>query len=143
MVCIRFAPFCSFRPQKVFCRLFFSVPAVGAEFARGNADGGNHIVQTVIAQRSEFQFFADIVKHLLVVAGIRVAVVLKDLVGDFSFTFLDYPACDQIHLGFGTGEVQIFAAVYKRRTRRAHMDFLCAAPVEEFCRLPELRAPHN
>ena len=42
----------------------------------------------------------------MVVMGIRVCVVFQDCFRHGSFPLLDHTAGDQIHLGFGTGEVQ-------------------------------------
>ena len=62
-------------------------------------------------RRSKVQLFADLVEHLMVVMGIRVCVVFQDCFRHGSFPLLDHTAGDQIHLGFGTGEVQVFTSV--------------------------------
>ena len=91
--------------------LFFSVKAVSTNFAWFESDGSHHIVETMIPQRSKVQLFADLVEHLMVDMGIRVCVVFQDCFRHGSLPFLDHTAGDQIHFGFGTGEVQVFADV--------------------------------
>ena len=91
--------------------LFFSVKAVSTNFAWFESDGSHHIVETMIPQRSKVQLFADLVEHLMVVMGIRVCVVFQNRFCHSTFPFLDHTAGDQIHFGFGTGEVQVFTSV--------------------------------
>ena len=91
--------------------LFFPVKAVGTNLAWLQSDGSNHIVETMIAKRSKVQLFADLIKHFVIVVRIRIGVILQNRFRHRTFPFLDHTAGDQIHLGFGTGEVQVFTSV--------------------------------
>ena len=63
-------------------KLFSAVPAVGAELFGVDADGGEHIVQPVVAQGGELVLCADAVHHLPVLFAVGVCVFLNDLLGN-------------------------------------------------------------
>ena len=78
-------------------------------YAWFNIYGCSQIVQTMIFQGGKIKFLTDLLQHLLVVRGIRICIVRKDLViYILSLSLRDHSPGDQIHLGFGTGEIQIF-----------------------------------
>ena len=90
----------------------------------------HHIVQTVKGQRREAHLLADLIQHLVISVGIRIAVVFQDRTVHFTALFLTHhTAGDQFHLGIGTGEVDIFTSEHNGRARRTHMYSLCAALV--------------
>ena len=105
--------------------LFFSVKAVSTNFAWFESDGSHHIVETMIPQRSKVQLFADLVEHQLAQLGkglalqghtasdeLRILVHRVETGKDAQrLHLLVHSACDQIHFGVGTGEVQVFTSV--------------------------------
>ena len=52
----------------------------------------------------------------------------------------DDAACDEVQLGIGAGEVQIFTSKQQRRTSRTDMYCLGTALIQEFGRFAELGA---
>ena len=121
-------------------KLFFSIPAVGAEFAGGDADGSNHVIQPVIVQGGEIQLLSDLFHHLFVIGAVRVSVALQHVFCVIPFPFLDDPSGNKIQVGRRTGEVQKLASVDQGRAGRTDVDFLCTAVIQEFRGFPQLRA---
>ena len=116
--------------------LFYSVPAVRTKLAGLKADGSDHVVQTMEAQGGEIHFLTDAFQHFLIILAVRIGVVRQYFLGDvFTFSLADDAPGDQIIIGGGAAEIDILAAVYQRRTCRAHMDFPCTALVQEFRRV--------
>ena len=98
----------------------------------------------MIFQGGKIQFLTDLLQHLLVIRGIRICIVRKDLVVYIlSLSFRDHSPGDQIHLGFGTGEIQIFTSIKQRRAGRTDMYFLRTVAVKKFCCLAKLCTADN
>ena len=73
---------------------------VPAKAAGVYADGFQHIVQTVVSQRGEFELLSYLLYHLAVVLALGVGVVLKHLFAYVVALALGYySARYQIHLG--------------------------------------------
>lgn len=104
-----------------------AIPAVGAELVFVDADGLDHVVQSVVAQCREVELLTDPVDHFLVLGAVRICIYIKIRIFVVSFHIKNDPSGDQVHVGGGTGEVQILTAVKQRRAGRADMHFLCAA----------------
>ena len=120
-------------------KLFFSVPAVGAEVFLVNARGVEHIVKTEVCKGGEMQFFADLFNHLLVFFAVGINVFFDDFGGRLlALQLRDNTSGDQFHFGGGAGEVQILTAVQDGGTARADVYFFCTAVIEELCGFSEL-----
>ena len=91
--------------------LFLSIPAVGAQLAAINANGIDHVVKPVIAQGGKVQLLADAIDHGLELRAFRIGIYIQVHIFIVPFHILDDPSGDEIHLGTGTGEIQIFTSV--------------------------------
>lgn len=124
--------------------LFLAVPAIGAELVRVNARGGEHIVESEIAERREAELFTDLFDHFFVFRAVGIRVFEEHcLIRLFALKLKDHAARDELHFRGGTGEIQIFAAIHDRRTACADVYFLGAAVIEELRRFTELCAAHD
>lgn len=114
-----------------FCisSLFFSVPAVGAQFAGAEAGGGYHIVQAVVAEGGELKGAADFLHHGCVFGGIGVGVKGQLFLRLIPLQPGDDPSGYQIHFGGGTGKIQVFASVHNRRAGQPDMHLFGPAVV--------------
>ena len=105
-------------PSETKGKLFLAVPAVGAQLAGGQTDCLDHVVQALEGKGSELHLLANFLDHGGIFGGIRVGVELKLfpqlLLGQVAFETGDHAARDQIQLGLGAGEVQVFAAAQDR-----------------------------
>ena len=65
--------------------LFFSVPAVGAEFAAVDAYGFDHVIKSVVSEGGEIELLSDSLKHFFVFVCLRVRISFQS--GEAAFTF--------------------------------------------------------
>ena len=97
----------------------------------------------MIPEAGEVLAAADFLAHGFVAVALRICVLFQRLLCIFPFFFQNNPSRDQIEFGFGTGEVQEFTTIQKRRACRTDMDFFGTALIQELSRLAELGTAHD
>ena len=125
-------------------KLFFSVPAVGAEIFLRNARGFEHIVEAEVCEGGEAQLFADLCGHLLILLAIRINIFADDLLGGgLALKLGDHAAGNQLKLRRRAREVQVLTAEQDGGTARTDVNLLGTAVVEELCGFSELGTAHD
>lgn len=77
-------------PERALSFLFPPAPAVGTQLAGFNSHRIDHVIQPMITQGSEFQFFSDLVHHFFVVGAVRIRIIQQSVIISNSFPALNH-----------------------------------------------------
>ena len=89
------------------------------------------------------QTFADFLHHIGVFRRVGVRIERQFLFRFVAFQVGNHPAGNQIHFRLGTGEVEVFATIQKRRAGKADVHFFCPAVIKKLGRFAHLRTAHQ
>lgn len=119
-----------------------TIEAVGADITFRETDGVHDSFKAVELKSVDTNMLAYFLDHGGIFLGGAVAIGFE--VAYFAtFKLFDTAACDKLHIGFGSREIEEGASVDEGRTADADMDVLHSSFVEHLDLVAELSATNN